>query len=247
MLPAHEIVSSIARKFPLIKKLKKNRLIRYFNNKVYQNYINNRCIKVQQYGYEAISQLTETSDNLGIELWIDWGTLLGFIREKAIIKHDYDLDFGTWKMNNHEHKKFSKELEHRGFILVREFKENEELVLETFDYKGVLVDIDYNIKTDTGSSIYMFEIDQQTIITQTNQLQTITGMRKYRYDMDNFMLEKKKFYNGTECYIPVDEMSRILKLYGENWNIPDKNFDWHSLQNYTDEGFSINFTGWRKK
>jgi len=50
----------------------------------------------------AVKNLREVKgifDKVGIKYWLDWGTLLGAVREGKIIEWDYDIDLGTMDDN----------------------------------------------------------------------------------------------------------------------------------------------------
>ena len=46
--------------------------------------------------FRFFKYLTEKFDYYGIRYWLDFGSLLGFARDKKIISHDYDIDIGVW-------------------------------------------------------------------------------------------------------------------------------------------------------
>lgn len=63
----------------------------------------------------ALKEIKRIFDKLGIEYWIDWGTLLGAVRGGKIIEWDHDIDLGT--MNDSWKKIVSAfpKLQERGF------------------------------------------------------------------------------------------------------------------------------------
>lgn len=48
----------------------------------------------------ALRQVKEVLDEHGIEFWLDFGTLLGAIRDGKFIPWDGDIDLGTWSDQN---------------------------------------------------------------------------------------------------------------------------------------------------
>ena len=48
--------------------------------------------KMQSYGLETLKLLSNTLHKEKINYWLDFGTLLGIVRDKDIIQHDTDID-----------------------------------------------------------------------------------------------------------------------------------------------------------
>ena len=46
------------------------------------------------YGCEMLDELYKAADEAGVNIWLEWGTLLGAYREQSFIGHDYDCDTG---------------------------------------------------------------------------------------------------------------------------------------------------------
>lgn len=70
---------------------------------------------MEELAVKNLRELKEILDTLDIKYWLDWGTLLGAVRNGKIIKWDADIDFGI--MDNDWEKIVSTlpELEKRGF------------------------------------------------------------------------------------------------------------------------------------
>jgi len=64
---------------------------------------------------EALKQIKEVFDEHGIEFWLNYGTLLGAIREKKFIGWDSDIDLAVWDVNSAVMKTCAKELSAKGF------------------------------------------------------------------------------------------------------------------------------------
>ena len=57
-------------------------------------------------------------DELGIKYWLDWGTLLGAVRDGKLIEWDHDMDLGTMDDSWKKLVSILPELEKRGFYVV---------------------------------------------------------------------------------------------------------------------------------
>ncbi len=96
----------------------------------------------------------EIFDKNDITYWLDWGTLLGAIRDKKIIEFDDDLDLSTFSYNWEKVNSVLPEFEKKGFniinisrIKIDEGFFHESIILERFGY-----DLDicfYQLKSGT--------------------------------------------------------------------------------------------------
>lgn len=102
-----------------------------------------------KYLKENLKEIKEIFDKHGIRYWLDWGTLLGAVRDGKILEWEHDIDFGT--MNDSWEKIVSAipELEERGFDVELEEHEIERGI--GFYRFGYLVDVSlYQIKGENA-------------------------------------------------------------------------------------------------
>jgi len=91
----------------------------------------------------VLNKISDILDENRIDYWIDFGTLLGIIRDSEIIKWDKDIDIGVRDQNNSV--KVKSVLESNGFKLIRDIrlKSNGIGLEQTYVYNDVSVDIFY--------------------------------------------------------------------------------------------------------
>ena len=230
-----------------LRRLKNNKvwtLLRDFYMRYFKFMLSS---KVNKYGYKIIEIISCISDKTNIPIWIDWGTLLGYVREKKIIEHDDDLDFGCYCLNDKEHQKIINELQSFGIRRVRQFRDENELILESFEFKNLLFDLFYYEKEEGMISWRMFERTEDTNIKFEKGVEKSKGYNVYKYSFVDKGIKCGRYGNGVECILPKDEYMRIRELYGADWNTPIKNFDWKSLNNFEIKGFDGNISGIKKK
>lgn len=248
MIPIHEIIFLYLKKIPFSNYIKRIPLVGKVAAMTRSKYMDSRRALVSKNGYEIISTIYDISKKLNLCIWIDWGTLLGYLREGKILEHDYDLDFGTWRMDNVKHDIFVQELNSAGFELVRFFLNDRIILTETYEKNGVLFDIEYYWKEGEKAYTCNFETDKiKTKISLKGGIQIIEGMNLYIYTTECVEFDKGEFINGTKCIIPKNIEKKVREMYSENWKVPIKNFSWKDLRNYNEAGFVSNITGWRKK
>ena len=72
-----------------------------------------------------LREIKEIFDKIGIDYWLDTGTLLGAVRDGRIIEWDTDVDLGTWYGNAKQIASMFAEFEKKGFeICLNERKGN---------------------------------------------------------------------------------------------------------------------------
>lgn len=62
-----------------------------------------------------LREVKETFEKFGVKYWLDWGTLLGAIREQKLIQWDHDIDIGVMEEDMYKIATAIPELRSRGF------------------------------------------------------------------------------------------------------------------------------------
>jgi len=105
-------------------------------------------------GKEVLLQLDKVFNELKMDYWIDFGTLLGAYRNNNFIKHDLDLDVGTYLSNyDYENEKIFRKY---GFKKIIDFTIDDGLYgrEETYEFLGVSIDIFYYTKVEETRAYY---------------------------------------------------------------------------------------------
>lgn len=154
--------------------------------------------------------------NGNIMFWLEYGTLLGFVREKGFIDHDFDIDVGAFR---HDAAQIYKVLIQAGFKLVREFHViGEDGLEQTYAYNNLTIDV-----------FYFQENDEQQMVCNTfcYYQKAIFGRPQYaivrEISFSKFSLTPTNFL-GCDVYIPTDYDTHLKEHYGSNYMIPDPNF-----------------------
>ena len=168
-------------------------------------------------GISVIREFFRICESMNIECWLVYGTLLGYIRENGLIKHDYDFDLGMWKSDYSE--KLKNTLAENGFELVHQFEGIDYDAFEqTYKKNNVSIDIFYSYKNETETWTHVFHREKDDTLPPE-----IWKVRKLPYP--NKGLTKTIFFD-EHVFIPTNAEEYLALTYGENWRIPDSNFDW---------------------
>jgi len=100
-------------------------------------------VRQERYGLAGNPLFIETIrvfEDLGLQYWLDQGTLLGLVREGRLLKCDHDIDLGMWEEDYRRMKnKIKRELKPAG-AFVETFKPHQ-LSISALDRKHRMVNI----------------------------------------------------------------------------------------------------------
>lgn len=167
---------------------------------------------------KLLFQLKKSLDENNIQFWLDFGTLLGAFREHDFIKHDLDLDIGTFYEN---HKSVREALTKNGFQVLRDFtvkKNDYEGIEETYIYLGVTIDVFYYHKR--GDMMYC-----NTFSMIENEYNDMTRFNVKEITVPCNGLKCMNF-KGLEFMVPKDTEMHLQYHYGKNFMIPNAKFDY---------------------
>ena len=198
----------VVKNFPLIKKLNEKANIE----------LDSKRSNLLKENFEEILNVVYSSILKDYNIWLDFGTLLGYYRENDFISHDLDMDFGVQVSSFEEFEVIEKQLINNGFNRTKEFYFNKNLVELSYSYKGLNVDfIIYNKENDRVSS--------DTIFFMTNALGNPTRYEVYHYEIP-FLGLKECDFKGMKVKVPNNTQEYLRTLYGEDFEIPNTNYNW---------------------
>ena len=198
----------VVKNFPLIRKLNEKANIE----------LDSKRSNLLKENFEEILNVVYSSALKDYNIWLDFGTLLGYYRENDFISHDLDMDFGVQVSSLEEFEVIEKYLINNGFNRTKEFYFNKNLVELSYSYKGLNVDfIIYNKENDRVSS--------DTIFFMTNALGNPTRYEVYHYEIP-FSGLKKCDFKGMKVKVPENTQEYLRTLYGEDFETPNTNYSW---------------------
>ena len=208
------LASALGDKKDIIKKLP---IIKTLNNKA-NTELDSRRSSLLRENFQEVLKIIYNSQLNKYDLWLDFGTLLGFYRENDFINHDLDMDFGIIINDYNDFLEKEKYLLKNGFSRTKEFYYKNRLVELSYSYKGLNVDfIVYRRKADV--------IESDTIFFMTNALGKPTRYEVYNYSLPFSELEEHNF-KAVEIKVPNNAREYLSKLYGEDFEVPNTNYNW---------------------
>lgn len=171
---------------------------------------------VKKYGLEVLDELKSIFDEFGIINFADFGSLLGLKREKKLLNHDIDLDYGII-INGEKREDINLKLERIGFRIWRHYIYNNTIVQSSYHYKTIKVDINFYQVKNNQIKTWLFYRKPKT--SYKNNERNIVEMN---YDI--ITETKLIIVDGYTINIPLYSISFLKQKYGESWTTPDKNW-----------------------
>lgn len=175
---------------------------------------------LKENAHQILKEFEEVNNQLGHKIWIEAGTLLGYEREGAILAHDIDMDFAM--LNPKDASELDRIIE---FLAERKFVLNRKLV-----YKGDVKEISFSYN-GLNVDIILFERVNEKVISTTmiwygmNALNKPVDIEAFYYELPMEELEQVNFMDAT-TYVPTNPVDYLKGYYGEDYLIPNTNYDW---------------------
>lgn len=169
-----------------------------------------------KFAVETLLKLSNTLKQNNLEHWLEYGTLLGLVRDSKLIQHDLDLDVGVFTPQ--DSTLYRRILASAGFKLIKVWYLDGVVIEETYSYKNVHVDLYYFQKV--GDKLIAYTCYRQRTIDNNLKFNQYNVLRySYVGYMDNVLLDVL----GHKFFIPRNYEQLLEQKYG-NWRV--KNSAW---------------------
>lgn len=183
--------------------------------------------KIQKRGFEVIDKINRIFKTAGIMYFVDFGTLLGMVREKGFIKHDLDVDIGVLINPSIGINSIRESLANNGFILKFEYVFKDMIVEDSFIYKGIKIDFCYYRNDDLFSKCWLF-YRKPDFIYEDNYFSVVEIKHTKITETQTLSLY------GIEMEIPINTDKILEEKYGKCWKVPDKKWVYWKAPNAVD-------------
>lgn len=188
---------------------------------------------IKRDGIKSLAEVTKALNSEGVLAFADFGTLLGLVREKGLLRHDLDIDVGVLTTSTDNSKDIERVLCGIGYKKSREFTING-VVKEQSYVKKVKVDIQYYSIDSIENMMYcylFYNPGHNRFETKWNSV-----MKKCPVVKEIKQIPIKEH----NIFIPTNAEEILVYKYGPNWMCPDKGWVyWQGPNTYNAEEIGI--------
>ena len=178
---------------------------------------------LQRNGLRLISNISDALTKHGAVFFLDFGSLLGVVRDGRLIAHDRDIDFGVYFDDNFTPAVLDQAMKEIGLKRVHTFLFRGDVKEVTYSSGVTHIDFFKHEETDTETMDYSFhrlpdepyETDNQYSVTRGHSVH-ISGVKTIK--ISNYTLR-----------IPENEEAYLESVYTAAWRVP--NPKWTSRNN----------------
>lgn len=176
-----------------------------------------KAAALQAVGFDLIAHAKDISDSVGVSLFADFGTLLGFVRDGGFMSHDIDLDMGVI-LDDVSYETFHNALTAGGFKLWRRYCIGSRVVEESYYYthngSKIKCDFNYYETTPDFSRTWLFYRDPEKVYGRNTR--NIVEMR-----YSPILGVKTMDVDGHPIPVPLDPERLLREKYGDGWTTKD--------------------------
>lgn len=189
-------------------------------HKLYRMYsVPHRRKMLQKYGPAVLKRLAEVFKKYEIPGFLAAGTLLGFTRENRFMAHDDDIDVGILPSVWTPVKLLRMLVEEEGFKYEFGFQFRGRTVEFKVSYLGVPIDVFcYEREGDDLFCTCFYYFPE--IKYPTDNANSVWRIHEY-----NITSLKLHDACGVQISIPSEPEKVMERLYGEDWQVPNPNWD----------------------
>lgn len=199
------------------------------------DYLNKRKSDIRRrdlhrYGFEVIKNVDDVLNKNNIKYFLDFGSLLGIIRNKAFISHDLDLDFGILETECFSWDVLECLLKTKGLKKIKQFEFEGKVTEQTYCIGNLTIDFFIHFRENDHDNAYCYFRKDNYFYDNAN-MHHVSKLIMYPFDG-----LKRIHINDFEVNIPNDAEKYLESIYTKDWIKPNPNWisengpAWNELQ-----------------
>lgn len=193
------------------------RVIYPFCHSLYRLYsVPRRRRVLRRYGYEALQRIHDALTDAGVGYFVDYGTLLGLVRNHALIRHDTDMDLALIP-SERTLCEVCGVLQKRGFVFNRAFEYDGKIVCLNLLYNGIPVDFFRYYQSTSDGTIHCFSMYWD----EARVYQSVDDNSVRCATLPMVMECAVRQIHGTDVSIPTNAEAILAAEYGKDWGTPN--------------------------
>ncbi|MCQ2345679.1 MAG: LicD family protein [Paludibacteraceae bacterium] len=177
--------------------------------------------RMQKNGLAMLTAVDRVLSDMGVQVFLTYGTLLGAYRDHGFISYDPDIDLGVLGASVPEdmHERMAK----AGFRLYRQnvLANTQTVVEETYIYRKLHLDIFYYL---TDGDDYYSVIQRKHEYKDWKEANLTDGFPCDRSYVPACDFKRREFL-GLQIWMPVDTDGWLRAIYSDSYMTPIKNWD----------------------
>jgi len=177
---------------------------------------------VRKHGLDTLISMDEAFTEMGVKMFLIYGTLLGAYRDHAFIPYDFDLDVGV--MADTLPQNYQSVILQHGFRLLCQnyVKENGSVLIEAYEKNGVGIDIYFT--RSVNDETYGIYSPRKHEYKEWRSANETDGFPVECQIVDKCEFVRSNFL-GHDFYMPEKVTDWLRDMYTETYMTPIKNFD----------------------
>ncbi len=173
--------------------------------------------KIKKSAKDILLRIKPVFEENTLDWWLDYGTLLGCIREGKIIRNDIDLDFGILPKGG----SLQKVMENAGFVLTSRTTVEGVITLEQYDINGIGFDVFYYRKEKDKLVTNIWYPNDTSLPQRVAYEKSLGSLSETTFTYSN---TKGAAFYGVNCKIPRNYKLYLREHFGDDYMIPNPNF-----------------------
>lgn len=177
---------------------------------------------LQKNGLPLIGRISDALSRYGATYFLNFGTLLGVVRDGQLIEHDRDIDFGIYFDDIFTPEMLDRAMREIGLKRVHTYLFRGEVKEVTYKYGVTNIDFFRHEETETETMSYVFYRQMDVTYEKDNQYSVI---RRHRVPIPGIRTIE---ISGYTFQIPENAEEYLECVYTTSWRTPDAKWTYRS-------------------